>query len=172
MRDQGKNQAAFDLYSEALNEYPTNLDILYARAMVSEPLNRLSVLEEDLRTILKLDPDNAAALNALGYTLADRTNRYPEAYTLISRAVELSPDDPFYLDSLGWVYYRMGNMEEAERYLQQAYKIQPDPEFAAHLGEVLWKNGKQKDAKKVWQQGKQQDPDNKLLQETLERLNQ
>lgn len=172
LRDQGKNQAAFDLYSEALNQYPENLDLLYGRAMVSEPLNRLDVLEADLKVMLKLDPQNAAALNALGYTLADRTTRYQEALKLISQAVELSPNDPFYLDSLGWVYYRLGNMTEAEHYLRQAYEIQPDAEFAAHLGEVLWKNGKQKDAKKIWQQGQHQDPENKLLRETMESFNQ
>ena len=172
LREQGKDQAAFDLYTEALKEFPTNIDLLYGRAMVSEPLNRLSVLEADLRAILRMEPNNAAALNALGYTLADRTDRYQEAMSLISRAVALSPEDPFYLDSLGWVHYRLGNMSEAEHYLQQAYKIQNDPEFAAHLGEVLWQSGKQSAAKKIWKQGLEKDAKNKLLLETMGRFNQ
>ena len=172
LRERGQNQAAFDLYSEALVQHPENIELLYGRAMVAEPLNRLSILEQDLNTILAEDPNNAQALNALGYTLADRTNRYQEALVLITKAIELEPNDPFYLDSLGWVHYRLGNLDEAVRNLKQAVVIQADPEFLAHLGEVLWQQGKHSEAKRVWQQGLQHDPDNKLLVDTMRRFGQ
>ena len=172
LREQGQNQASFDLYSEALTKHSGNMELLYGRAMVAEPLNRLSVLEQDLNTILAEDPNNAQALNALGYTLADRTNRYQEALALITKAIKLKPNDPFYLDSLGWVHYRLGNLDEAVRNLKQAVVIQADPEFLAHLGEVLWQQGKHSEAKRVWQQGLHHAPENKLLLNTMRRFGQ
>ncbi|MDH5357559.1 MAG: tetratricopeptide repeat protein [Gammaproteobacteria bacterium] len=167
LRERGHEQAAFDIYSEALKHHPDHIELLYGRAMVSEPLNRLSVLEQDLLAILAQQPNNPQALNALGYTLTDRTNRHEEALALILKAIEIKPNDPFYLDSLGWVYYRMGKLNEAVRYLKQAVEIQDDPEFLAHLGEALWQLGQHSEAKKVWQRGLKQDPDNKLLNQTL-----
>ena len=172
LRERGLDQAAFDLYSEALIQHPENLELLYGRAMVSEPLNRLSILEQDLRKILTQQPDNTQALNALGYTLTDRTNRHEEALALILKAVEIKPNDPFYLDSLGWVYYRIGKLDEAVRYLKQAIALQADPEFLAHLGEVLWQQGKHSEATQIWQQGLQQDADNTLIHETMRRFGQ
>jgi tetratricopeptide (TPR) repeat protein len=172
LREQNQDQAAFDLFTEALTQYPDNVELLYGRAMVSEPLNRLSILEQDLRQVLDKDPDNAQALNALGYTLTDRTDRHQEALILIKKAVEISPEDPFYLDSLGWVYYRLGNLGVAERYLRQAADIQPDAEFLAHLGEVLWLLGRQSEAKQMWQQGLEQGKDNQLLLDTMRRFGQ
>jgi len=169
LREQKMPQAAFDLYGEALILYPGNEELLYSRAMVSESLNRLDVLESDLNAILEKDPNNAQALNALGYTLADRTERYQEALQLINKALALKPGDPFYLDSLGWVYYRLGDLEKAEQYLREAMDVQPDVEFIAHLGEVLWERGKQSEAMSIWQQGLKQDADNKLLIETMRR---
>lgn len=170
LREQGDDVAAFDIYSEALTEFPDNKELLYGRAMVSEPLNRLSVLEQDLRIILEKEPNNAQALNALGYTLTDRTDRHEEALILIKKAVELKPNDPFYLDSLGWVYYRLGNLQVAERYLRQAVEIQSDAEFLAHLGEVLWLLDKKAEAEEMWQQGLEQDENNKLLLNTMRRF--
>ncbi len=170
LREQKQDQAAFDLFTEALEQFPGEVELLYGRAMVAEPLNRLSVLEQDLRVILKKDPENTQALNALGYTLTDRTNRHDEALILIQKAVDLKPNDPYYLDSLGWVYYRLGNLPVAERYLRQAAEVQPDAEFLAHLGEVLWKLGRQAEAKEVWQQGLQQTKDNQLLLKTMRRF--
>ena len=172
LREREQYQAVFDLYNEALDAHPGNLTLLYGRAMAAEPLNRLSVLEEDLRAILAVQPDNAAALNALGYTLTDRTDQHQEALMLISKAVALQPNDPFYLDSLGWVNYRLGNLPEAEIYLKQAVVLKPDPEFLAHLGEVLWQQGKHSEAKRVWKQGLQKSADNKLLLETMNRFGQ
>ncbi len=170
LREHGEDQAAFDVYTESLIEFPDNTDLLYGRAMVSEPLNKLDVLEADLKRVLELEPKNADALNALGYTLADKTDRFEEAKGLISRAIAVRPQDPFFLDSMGWVHYRLGNLAEAELYLQRAADLQPDAEMLAHLGEVLWQQGKKADAEKVWQQARDKDPENILLQETVQRL--
>ncbi len=170
LREHGQDQAAFEVYTEALAEFPDNTGLLYGRAMVSEPLNKLDVLESDLKKVLKLEPKNADALNALGYTLADKTERYEEAKGLISRALAVRPEDPFFLDSMGWVHYRLGNLTEAVLYLQRAVDLKPDAEMLAHLGEVLWVKGDKEAAKKVWQQAREKDPENSLLKETLQRL--
>ena len=170
LRERDQNQAAFDLYTEALQQFPDQTELLYGRAMVAEPLNYLSVLEDDLRAILKKEPNNSHALNALGYTLTDRTNRHQEALALINKAVELSPNDPFYLDSLAWVHYRLGNLEQAERFIKQAVAIQSDPEFMAHLGEILWQRGKYSEAKKAWNDGLKKDSNNKLILDTMSRF--
>lgn len=170
LRERDLDQAAFDLFTEALQHYPKQIELLYGRAMVAETLNKLSVVEEDLRIILDKEPNNSQALNALGYTLADRTNRYQEALTLINKAVELKPNDPFYLDSLAWVYYRLGRLDEAERYIKQTVAIQAAPEFLAHLGEILWQQGKQSEAKKAWQQGLKMESNNQLILNTMSRF--
>lgn len=170
LQEQDMQKDAMQLYGEALERYPDDFELLYSRAMLAEAMGDLSQLEADLRQILKKDPDNTQALNALGYTLTDRTDRHQEALLLIERALELKPGDPYYLDSLGWVYYRMGNLELAEKYLRQAVAVQADAEFNAHLGEVLWQQGKKDQARKVWEKAKQQDADNKVLNETLQRF--
>lgn len=172
LQEQGMKKEAMALYGDALQRYPDNFELLYSRAMLAESMGDIGQLEADLRKILETDPDNTQALNALGYTLTDRTDRHQEALVLIQRALELKPGDPFYLDSLGWVYYRLGNLELAEKYLRQAIAVQPDVEFNAHLGEVLWQQGKKKEAKAVWEAAKAQNPDNKVLNETLKRFNQ
>ncbi|MDX1573267.1 MAG: tetratricopeptide repeat protein [Methylophaga sp.] len=171
LQEQDMKKEAMALYGEALQRYPDNFELLYSRAMLAESMDDMKQLEADLRQILDKDPDNTQALNALGYTLTDRTDRHQEALKLIERALALKPGDPFYLDSLGWVHYRMGNLELAEKYLRQAIAVQPDAEFNAHLGEVLWQQGNKSEAKRVWEKAKQQDPDNKVLNETLNRLN-
>ena len=170
LRERDQDQAAFDLYTEALQQFPGQTELLYGRAMVAEPLNYLSVLEDDLRAILEKEPNNSHALNALGYTLADRTNRYQEALALINKAVELSPNDAYYLDSLAWVHYRLGHLEQAERFMKQAVAIQSDAEFLAHLGEILWQQGKHAEAKKAWSDGLKKDSNNKLILSTMSRF--
>lgn len=170
LRERDQGQTAFDVYTEALEGFPNNIELLYGRAMTAESLHRLSVLEDDLRQILKYDPDNHTVLNALGYTLTDRTDRHQEALEMIEKALSFKPEDPFYLDSLGWVYYRLGNLDAAVRYLKQAVAIQNDAEFLAHLGEVLWQQDRHAEAKKAWQQGIEQDKDNELLNETMRRF--
>jgi len=163
LRDAKQNTEAFDVLSRALDEFPDNVDLLYARALVAEKLNRIEVAEADLRRILKMDPKNPNALNALGYTLADRTSRYAEALALIEQALTIKPDDPFILDSLGWVHYRLGNHVEAVRHLRAAFDKRADAEIAAHLGEVLWVSGDRSGAESVWKNALRQTPDNETL---------
>ena len=161
---------AWNTLQQAIKQYPDDLNLLYSRAMLAEKRNDLEQMERDLRAIIKREPDNAMALNALGYTLSDRTTRYAEAKALIQQAYDLSPDDPAVLDSLGWVNYRLGNLDEAERLLRQALERFPDQEVAAHLGEVLWANGKQREAKKIWGTFLKENPDSPILRKTILRL--
>jgi len=165
-----QHERAWQLIQQALTQFPNDLNLLYTRAMLAEKRNDLTQLEEDLRFILDREPDNAMALNALGYTLADRTTRYSEAKALIEQAHQLNPDDPAILDSLGWVNFRLGQLDEAERLLRQALQRFPDHEVAAHLGEVLWTNGKQSEARQVWAGALEQQPDSSVLRGTLLRL--
>lgn len=162
--------AAMALLDQALAELPESKSLRYSRAMLAERLNDLTLMEADLSHILEQDPDNATALNALGYTLTTRTSRHEEAYALIARALELAPDEPAILDSMGWVLFQLGRAEEAVGYLQRAWDGLPDPEVAAHLGEVLWSLGEQQKAYSIWRDGLLQDAEHAILQETLERL--
>ncbi|KAB0490486.1 tetratricopeptide repeat protein [Pseudomonas psychrophila] len=161
---------AWNVLQQALKQYPDDMNLLYSRAMLAEKRNNLEQMERDLRAIIKREPDNAMALNALGYTLSDRTTRYAEAKALIQQAYDLNPDDPAVLDSLGWVNFRLGNLDEAERLLRQALERFPDQEVAAHLGEVLWANGKQREAKKIWGTFLKENPDSPILRKTILRL--
>lgn len=170
LRDTKQYTEAYSVLSQALGELPDNVDLLYARALVAEKLNRIEVAEKDLRHILKKDPKNPNALNALGYTLADRTSRYTEALALIEQALALKPDDPFILDSLGWVHYRLGNHSEAVRYLRAAFDKRTDAEIAAHLGEVLWVTGDRTGAESVWKRALQQTPDNEELLDVISKF--
>lgn len=167
---QGRLDAAWQLIAQALREHPDDLNLLYTRAMLAEKRGDLGGLERDLRAIIEREPDNSLALNALGYTLADRTTRYDEARRLIERAYALNPGDPAILDSLGWVNYRQGRLGEAETLLRQAFERMPDHEVAAHLGEVLWTAGKQDEARQIWRQALSAKPDSDLLRDTLKRL--
>ena len=161
---------AWNVLQQALKQYPDDLNLLYSRAMLAEKRNDLGQMERDLRTIIQREPDNAMALNALGYTLSDRTTRYAEAKALIQQAYDLTPDDPAVLDSLGWVNFRLGNLDEAERLLRQALERFPDQEVASHLGETLWANGKQREAKQIWAKFLKENPDSPLLRKTILRL--
>ncbi|MDO8861335.1 tetratricopeptide repeat protein [Haliea sp. E1-2-M8] len=163
--------AGMALLNQAVAELPEATSLRYSRAMLAERRGDLTLMESDLRHILALNPDNATALNALGYTLSNRTTRYDEAYTLIARALVLAPDEPAILDSMGWVLFQLGRTEEAVSYLQRAWESMPDPEVAAHLGEALWSLGEEQKAYSVWSDGLQQDPQHEILLETLERLN-
>ncbi|MBS7661906.1 tetratricopeptide repeat protein [Pseudomonas lalucatii] len=167
---QERHETAWSLIEQALEQFPDDLNLLYTRAMLAEKRDDLGQLEQDLRFILEREPDNAMALNALGYTLADRTTRYAEAKALIEQAHQIDPDDPAILDSLGWVNYRLGNLDEAERLLRQALQRFPDHEVAAHLGEVLWARGKQREARRVWAGALKEQPDSAILRSTLLRL--
>ena len=161
---------AMDVYDASLEEFPGNSDLLYARGMLAAKMDRLDVLERDMRAIIAREPDNADALNALGYTLADRTDRLEEAYALIKRAIELKPDDHYIIDSLGWVLHRMGRHREALVQLRRAMSINPDPEIAAHLGEVLWVLGNKVEARAVWSTALEAAPDDEHLLDVIQRF--
>lgn len=161
---------AMAVLDTALDVYPEDADLLYARAMAAERIDRLDVLERDLRAIIERDPDHAEALNALGYTLADRTDRYQEALELVERALALGPDEYHIVDSMGWVLYRLGRHEEAAEHLRRSYEGERDPVVAAHLGEVLWALGRREEAREVWGTALEEAPDNEVLLETIERF--
>lgn len=169
-REEKRYQQGFDLLASALTQYPSDKDLLYARALAAERIDRLDILEQDLRTLIEADPSNGHALNALGYTLADRTDRYPEALDYLKRAIALLPDDAAVQDSMGWVLYRLGRHQEALDYLKRAYKQSQDAEIAAHLAEVLWASGQQDEARRVWQEAAQKNPDSEPLLKVKERL--
>ncbi len=166
----GALDAAVQVLNQALAETPTSTSLLYARSMLREQQGDLVLMEKDLRAIIASDPNNSTAINALGYSLANRTERYTEAMALISQALVLEPDEPAILDSMGWVLYRTGRYEEALDYLTRAYAAFPDPEVAAHLGEVLWVTGDTDAATAVWQGALLKNPDHEILLSTLERL--
>ena len=138
--------------------------------MLAEKLDRMDILESSLRKVIKIKPDYAHAYNALGYSLADRSMRLPEARELVQKALSLSPDDAFIIDSMGWVEYRLGQPEEALKYLRKAYAGRQDPEIAAHLGEVLWTVGQHAEAEKVWDDALAKAPHNETLIKTINRF--
>jgi tetratricopeptide (TPR) repeat protein len=170
LRDVKRWQDAFDVMSTANQRFVDDADLLYEQSMVAEKLDRLDEMERLLRRVIALKPDNAHAHNALGYSLADRGLRLDEAHALIVRALELAPGDPFITDSLGWVEFRRGNTSEALRHLRAAYASRPDPEVAAHLGEVLWAANQRDEARRIWRDAKTRDAGNEVLRETLARL--
>jgi tetratricopeptide (TPR) repeat protein len=170
LTEAGRLDEAMGLYDAAIAETPDSDDLIYARAMHAERADRLDLLEQDLRTLIERDPNNASALNALGYTLADRTERLDEALELIRRAFAIRPDDAAIIDSMGWVHYRLGDNTAALNYLRDAYARSQDPEIAAHLGEVLWVTGQQARARAIFDEAVRAHPDNAVLRRTVERL--
>jgi tetratricopeptide (TPR) repeat protein len=170
LRDQKQYRAAYDLLAQATAKEPRDYDLLYDQAMLAEKLDNLPEMERLLREVIALKPDFHHAYNALGFSFAERGVRLAEAKQLIQKSLEYAPGDPYITDSLGWVEYRMGNKPEALRILETAYKARPDPEIAAHLGEVLWNDGQRDRAQAVWKEGLLLDRDNDTLQETLKRL--
>ena len=170
LRDAALFSEAFEVLTAALNDEPESVDLLYDHAMAAEKINRLDLLEKDLRFVIKLKPDHAHAYNALGYTLADRTDRLPEALALLEKALQFAPDDPFILDSMGWVQYRLGSLPTAVKYLERAYTLRPDPEIAAHLGEVMWAQGNRSGASDLWRSALRDNPQNEVLQGVIKKF--
>ena len=158
------------ILNDALATLPNNSKLLYARAMLYIQRNQRADAERDLRQILQNEPDNAVALNSLGYMLTDDSQRYREAEELLTKAHNLKPDDPVIIDSLGWLHYRLGNYTDAIRELRQAYTSYQEPAVAAHLGEVLWVTGAQEEARAIWQEGIKQAPDDQTIPATMKRL--
>ena len=170
LMDQGFMDDAGRILNNAVGAFPNNIQLLFLRSVYSQELNDLALMEEDLRRVIQLNPNNPVAYNSLGYTLADRTDRFEEAYELIKRAYDLAPNDPAIIDSMGWVQYRLGLYEEAIRNLDRAYELFPDHEVAAHLGEVLWVTGERSQARSIWRQALDTQPDSEFIRSTMERL--
>ena len=162
--------AALQVYNQALEASPYDSDLLYGRSLVYERLGQFAQAQADLMAILEREPDDARTLNALGYMLTNNSQRYEEALQYIQQALDAEPEDPAIIDSMGWVQYRLGNLEEAREHLQKAYKLFPDPEVAAHLGEVLHAMGENEQAQALWRKALAENPDNPVLLETIERL--
>ncbi|HZG20190.1 MAG TPA: tetratricopeptide repeat protein [Herbaspirillum sp.] len=171
LRDANRNQEAADVLKGGLERFPNNTDLLYDYSMVLEKLGKYDEMEKSLRRVMQLAPGNQHAYNALGYSLADRNVRLPEALELIQKAADMAPEDAFIADSLGWVLFRMGRLEQAETQMRRAYGLRPDVEIGVHLGEVLWTNGKQDEARNVWREAAAKEPSNEVLKSTLARLN-
>lgn len=172
LRDAGDTTTAFMVLQNAIKRYPDNPDLLYDFALGAEKVGQVELMETALRQVMIAAPDNQHAYNALGYSLAERNERLPEAYALVEQALKMAPGDPFIMDSMGWVQFRMGNLDEAENYLRRAYAVRSDPEIAVHLGEVLFARGDVAGAQKLWQEAHGKDPKNDALKSTLARLNQ
>lgn len=170
LRNADHDQEAMTILQDAVKENPENPDLLYDYAMLAEKLDHIDDMEKALRHVIAINPDNQQAYNALGYSLADRNIRLPEARVLIEKALSLAPDDAFIIDSMGWLEFRENKVDSALTYLQRAYSIRPDADIAVHVGEVLWTMGDQKKAIAIWKEAKQKDPKNATLKSTLERL--
>ncbi len=170
LRDANEFRAAFDVLGQALEKNPDSPDLLYDHAMAAEKVDRIDVLESNLRKVIQIKPDYAHAYNALGYTLADRNTRLQEAYTLIEQALKLAPEDAFIMDSMGWVLYRMSQNDAAITFLRRAFELRPDAEIAAHLGEVLWASGQHDEARKVWSGALKDNPGNETLSATVKKF--
>ena len=170
LREVREHEQCYEVLNEALESYPDNPSLLYDVALAAEKIDRIDIVESRLLRLIELEPGSAQAYNALGYTLADRTERYEDARDFIAEALALAPEDPYILDSMGWVEYRLGNYDEALRYLRHAYDISQDPEIAAHLGEVLWVTGTRREARRIWDDSAGSYPDNELLQKVMRRF--
>jgi tetratricopeptide (TPR) repeat protein len=170
LRDGGNFKDAYQVLTDALAKQPESVALRYDRAMIADRLNMLDEMERDLRTVISVKPDHAHAYNALGYTFAERGIRLQEALELINKAVSLAPDDAFILDSLGWVQFRLNQIDDALATLTRAYSMRADPEIAAHLGEVLWAKGNRSEAERVWQRALMESPDNAALLAAVQRL--
>ena len=170
LREAGRSAEAYEVVKAALKTQPDNLDFLYEAGMLAEREGRHEAMEDYFRQILAIKPDHAHALNALGYSYADRNIRLDEAESLIRRALAVTPDDPFITDSLGWVYFRQGRLEEALKTLQRAYKAKPDPEIAAHIGEVLWQMGRHDEARRVLLDAQKKNPEHEVLGGVIKKL--
>lgn len=166
----GNSEEALEVYGRGLRLLPDQTQLRYARALHAEKIDRIDIAEQDLRAILDASPDDPNALNALGYTLADRTDRYDEALALISRAYEMLPEEPAIVDSMGWIHYKLGDYEKAEEFLRAALELAYDSEIAAHLGEVLWAMGRVDEALAVWDDALARDPESQVVLETKVRF--
>lgn len=170
LRDAKQYDTAAKVLTQGLEKFPANQDLLYEAAMVADKQGKTEVFESYIRKLIKIAPEHAHAYNALGYSLLERNVRVREGMNLVEKAYQLSPDDAAIMDSMGWGYYRMGDLAKSLEFLRHAYKLYPDPEVAAHLGEVLWQSGARDEARKVWQDSLQEHPDSAPLQAVIKRF--
>jgi len=170
LRDANRHGDAFALLGEALKRQPEQPELLYDFALTAEKLERFDLLESNLRKLIQVRPEHAHAYNALGYSFADRNTRLPEARKLVEKALEISPEDYYIIDSMGWVQYREGDLKGAAATLRRAYTGRPDAEIGAHLGEVLWQLGQRDEARRVWQEALKSAPENETLLKTLKKF--
>ncbi len=170
LREGKQYETSYHVLSKGLEKFPEDQDLLYQTAMAADKLDKLELFERLIRKLMKLAPDNAHAYNALGYSLLDRNVRIPEAIKLVEKAYQLAPDDAAIIDSMGWGEYRLGNLDKSEEFLRRAFTANPDPEIAAHLGEVLWKQGDKDSARKVWTDSAKTNPGNEALKAVMKRF--
>ena len=170
LQDAHQYEEAYQLLQKALDDAPADPDLLYGTAMMAEKIGKDDLFEQLMRKLIQIKPDHAQAYNALGYDLLERNERIPEAMELVQKAFQLAPDDAAIMDSVGWGYYRTGKLDESVKMLRRAFAGSPDPEIAAHLGEVLWMRGDKAEAKKVWQDSLKDNPDNKPLQAVIRKF--
>lgn len=171
LRDAGRGAEAYALLSDAIKKFPDSPDLLYDFALAAEKQGKPQEMEAALRKVIEAVPDNHHAYNALGYSLAERGERLDEAYALVEKALSMAPGDPYIMDSMGWVQFRMGRLKDAEQTLRRAYALRNDAEIAVHLGEVLWQQGERAEAQKLWRAARAKDPKSDALRDTLARLN-
>jgi Flp pilus assembly protein TadD len=170
LREFEQYEQAYQQLARMGEQFPNDPDLMYERAMLAEQLGNYDDMERLLRLVIQIKPDFDHAYNALGYSLADRGERLPEAIALIQQALALTPNDPYMTDSLGWAYFRNGQLQLAEEFLRKAYATKADAEIAAHLGEVLWQRGKQDEATHVWRAAASRHMNNKTLSATKKRF--
>jgi len=171
LRDAGRADEAYALLADAVKRFPDSPDLLYDFALAAEKQGKPDEMEAALRKVMAAVPENHHAYNALGYSLAERGVRLDEAFTLIEKALSMAPGDPYIMDSMGWVQFRMGRLKDAEQTLRRAYALRNDAEIAVHLGEVLWQQGQHGEAQKLWREALAKDPKSDALRDTLARLN-
>lgn len=170
LREGNKFEASYQALARGLEKFPDNQDLLYQTAMAADKLDKTELFEQMIRKLMKIAPDNAHAYNALGYSLLDRKVRIPEAMKLVEKAYQLAPDDAAIIDSMGWGEYLSGNLDKSVGFLRRAFTVNPDPEIAAHLGEVLWQQGDKEGARKVWTDSAKANPDNEALKAVMKRF--
>ena len=158
------------MLTAGLAQFENHGSLLYTRALMAERQGDIDMFHSDLETLIEAEPENAHALNALGYHYADGDYNLDEAQVLLEKANRLLPQDPAILDSLGWLYYRQGKIKSALQFLEAAYDVLPDPEIAGHLGEVLWVDGEQDSARKVWEKALAESPHDDKLKRVIERF--
>ncbi|MBU0621422.1 MAG: tetratricopeptide repeat protein [Gammaproteobacteria bacterium] len=170
LREGKQYEVGYKVLAQGLEKYPANPDLLYQTAMAAEKLKKNELFEQLIRKLIKLEPDNAHAYNALGYSLLERNVRLPEAMKLVEKAYQLAPEDAAIIDSMGWGHYLLGDLGKSVEFLRRAFSANPDPEIAAHLGEVLWKQGDHEGARKVWDEGVKANPDHEVLKAIIKRF--